>query len=374
MIAGCKQRYESPVKSVASGYLILEGVVNSGPGNTTIILSRSVPLDSAGKVFEQGAVVTLLGEDNSNISLPEQSAGHYSADNLSLNETVKYRIKIQTSGGKEYLSDLAPVLTNPPIDSISWLRENGNVQMYINTHNSLNNTRYYQWEYEETWEFHSKYFKFLKYEIEQKPGEQIYSVVFQDSSTFSYDQNIHTCWQFNNSTKLLLGSTAKLSQDIVYLPIASIPKDSWELSVLYSIRIKQYAWTKEGYNFLDIMRKNTEIVGSVFDAQPSQLNGNIHCVTDPTEKVIGYFNISPLREKRIFINNSEVPDWNYESGCFLTTVQNQSDSIKKIALNLLPSDIVFQAPGGRIISFSAAKPTCIDCTLSGTNVKPAYWP
>ena len=112
----------------------------------------------------------------------------------------------------------------------------------------------------------------------------------------------------------MLGSTAKLSQDIVYLPIASIPKDHGSLSVLYSIKVKQYAWTKEGYNFLDIMRKNTEIVGSVFDAQPSQLNGNIHCVTDPTEKVIGYFNISPVREKRIFINNSEVPDWRYESG------------------------------------------------------------
>ena len=158
LVAGCKKRYESPVKSVATGYLVLEGVVNSGPGNTTIILSRSVPLDSAGKVYEQGAIVTLLGEDNSSISLFEQNAGHYSADNLILNNAVKYRIKLQTSGGKEYLSDLAPVLTNPPIDSISWLRDNGNVQMYINTHNPLNNTRYYQWEYEETREFHSKVF------------------------------------------------------------------------------------------------------------------------------------------------------------------------------------------------------------------------
>jgi Domain of unknown function (DUF4249) len=373
-LAGCKERYESPVKSVTTGYLVMEGVINSGPGNTTIILSRSMPLDSAGKVYEQGAGVKLQGEDNSSVSLFEQSAGHYSVDNLSLNSAVKYRISIQTAGGKEYRSDFAPVLANPPIDSISWQRENGGVQMYINTHNPLNNTRYYQWEYDETWEFHSKYYTFLKYQVQQLPGQEIYSVVFRDSTHFSYDPNIHTCWQFNSSKKLLLGSTAKLSQDIVYLPIASIPKNSWELSVLYSIKVRQYAWTKEGYNFLDIMRKNTEIIGSVFDAQPSQLNGNIHCITDPAEQVIGFFNISPVREKRIFISINDVPGWNYNPGCFLVTIANNSDSIKHYGVNLMPSEVGLQSPSGAIITFTAANPVCIDCTLSGTNVKPVYWP
>jgi Domain of unknown function (DUF4249) len=373
-LASCKQRYESPVKAVASGYLVLEGVINSGPGNTIIILSRSEPLDSVGKVYEQGAGVKLQGEDNSSVSLFEQSAGHYSVDNLNLNGTLKYRISIQTAGGKGYLSDFAPVLTNPPIDSISWQREKGAVQMYISTHNPLNSTRYYQWEYEETWEFHSKYYSFLKYKIEQIPGEQLYSVVFRDSIRYSYDTSIHVCWQFNNSSKILLGSSAKLSQDNIYLPIASIPKDSWELSVLYSIKVKQYAWTKDGYNFLEIMKKNTEIVGSVFDAQPSQLNGNIHCVTDPAEKVIGYFNISPVREQRIFISNSEVPGWNYQSGCYSRTVVNNSDSIKAFASGLMPTEVVYQAPGGAIVTFAAAPPYCVDCTLSGSNSKPIYWP
>ena len=57
------------------------------------------------------------------------------------------------------------------------------------------------------------------------------------------------------------------------------------------MHLKQYAWTKEGYEFLDRMRKNTETTGSVFDPQPSELNSNIHNVADATEPVIGYFNI-----------------------------------------------------------------------------------
>jgi Domain of unknown function (DUF4249) len=374
MVTGCKERYEPPIKSVASGYLVVEGVINSGPGNTTIMLSRSTPLDSTGRVYEQGAGVTLLGEDNSHVSLFEQTAGHYSADNLNLNKAIKYRIKIQTVSGKEYLSDFAPVLTNPPIDSISWLRENGDVQMYINTHNPLNNTRYYQWEYDETWEFHSQYYSFLKYKIEQIQGVQIYSVVYKDSLHFTYDSSIYTCWQFNHSGNILLGSTAKLSQDNIYLPIALIPKDSWKLSELYSIKVKQYAWTKEGYNFLEIMKKNTEIVGSVFDAQPSQMIGNIRCATDPAEKVIGYFNISPVREKRIFISKSEVPGWNYKSGCYSRTNANNSDSIKAFAIGLMPTEVVIPGFGGGIAIFAAAPPYCVDCTLSGTNVKPVFWP
>ena len=46
-----------------------------------------------------------------------------------------------------------------------------------------------------------------------------------------------------------------------------------------------------------------------------QLSGNIHCLTDPNEAVIGYVEITQEQTQRIFIFNSQVSGWNYNPGC-----------------------------------------------------------
>jgi len=375
LVMGCKENYDSPVHSPVTGYLVVEGVINSGAGAANIALSRTSKLDNnRGIVNETGATVKLEGEDNSVYAFADKGQGQYGTNNLNLNTAIKYRLHI-TAKGREYLSDFAVVKNNYPIDSISWKRENGNgLQLYVNTHDPQNNTRYYQWAYDETWQIRSTFITTLKYKITPHSPVNIYSVVYRDSSTFSYDPNIINCWQYNSSNTLLLGSTAKLSKDIVYLPLAFVPRGSIKLGVLYSINVKQYAWTKEGYEFLEKMKKNTESTGSIFDAQPSELKGNIHCVTDSSEPVIGYFNICPVQEKRIFINNSDVSSWGYQSGCTSVDIKNISDTIIAQGLGLMPSVVVEINPFGGIAIFSAADPQCIDCTLRGSNIKPAYWP
>jgi hypothetical protein len=370
LLAACKEAYISPVKKVDIGYLVIDGVLNSGSGPARINLSRTSRLDSITSNYVDGAIVRVIGEDNSVYELGSNGNGIYTASDLNLNTGQKYKLYKKTTADKEYASDFVPALYNPAIDSISWTREGGGVQIYVNTHNSQNNTRYYQWDFEETWEFQTPYFHQLKYIIKQLPGEQIYSVGFVDSTTYGPDYSIHTCWQYNNSSDLQLGSSAKLSQDIIHLPLVYIPKDSWELSILYSIRVVQHAWTKAGYDFLQIMKKNTETTGSVFDAQPSQLPGNIHCITDTLEPVIGFFNLSPPTETRIFISNKQVPDWHYREGCYEIKIANTSDEIKRNGIGLMPTIVI----DGNIGIFGAAPPYCVDCTLRGFNVKPAYWP
>ncbi len=373
LLCGCKQRYEAPVKLPVTGYLVLEGIVDSGSDTTILKLSRTTKLDNRNIQSETNAIVTLHGQDNIVYALTESSAGEYRADHLNLSKNQQYRLEIKTTDGRKYQSDYVPIITNPPIDSISWLREKGGLQLYINTHNPQDNTRYYQWQYAETWEIHSQYFSSLKYHIEQMPGEQIYSVEYRNPVTRNNDSSIYYCWQYNNSSNLQLGSSAKLSHDIINLPIVYIPKASRELSVLYSIDVNQYAWSRAGYEYLEIMKKNTEATGSVFDAQPSQLNGNIHNVDDQMEPVIGFFNISSLQEKRIFLHNIDFPDWGYRTNCYQIKIPNFSDEIKRKGIGLIPTyeGLSF---GGTIMDFFASAADCVDCTLTGSNKRPAYWP
>ncbi len=373
--AGCKERYDAPVQSPATGYLVVDGVLNSGVGPAVITLSRTTKFENKNIVYERNAGITVQGSDSSLRTLTEKSPGVYTADNLNLNTSLKYRIRINTTSGSRYVSDFVEVKNNPPIDSISWKYTDEGLQSYINTHDPQNKAQYYQWYYEETWQIHSSYAPILKYKMVVHPAlGPLYSVVYKDSSTYSYDPNIIDCWQFENPLSIYLGSTAKLSQDIVFLPLAFIPRASIKLGVLYSINLKQYSWTKEGYAFMEKMKKNTESTGSVFDPQPSELKGNIRNINNAAETVVGFFNICPLREKRIFIKPSEVPGWGYSPPCFDVEIENISDSIMKKGMGLLPVDPVKIGPFNNIISFKATPPDCADCTLRGTNKKPSYWP
>ncbi len=59
------------------------------------------------------------------------------------------------------------------------------------------------------------------------------------------------------------------------------------------------------------MKGNTENVGSIFGSQPNEITGNIHCVSNSSEPVIGYIGAGRSQHERIFISNSDMPSgWN----------------------------------------------------------------
>ncbi len=162
LLWNCKEKYVSPAITPATGYLVVEGVINAGTGLTNIVLKRTTKLDSAFVIYESGATVFVEGENNTQFNLLESSAGNYSSQGLSLNNAIKYRLNILTLDGKKYQSDFVSVQSTPPIDSVSWKQDTTGVQLYINTHDPTNQTKYYQWDYTETWEYHSPFLEYFK--------------------------------------------------------------------------------------------------------------------------------------------------------------------------------------------------------------------
>lgn len=370
---GCKEIYNAPVNSSGTGYLVVEGFINS-TGVTTIKLSRTTKLSDGNiVVYEYNATVTIESYNGEKFLLHSEDSGTYVSDELLLNPTETYRLRIKTLNGKEYVSDYAAYKTTPAIDSITWKRDNG-VQIYVNSHDATGNTKYFQWQYDETWEYHSTYQSSLKYEID--PISQLpVGIEWRDSARHLTDETLYRCWKTKPSTNILISSTEKLSSDVVYLSLFTIPSASEQLSVLYSVNVKQFAISRENYDFLQKMKKNTEQLGSIFDAQPTELKGNIHCTTDPNEIVVGYIDVSQERRKRIFISNAEVPGWNYNSGCSQIIIENNPDSIRIKGQGLFPTVPKQLNPLGGIDSFYASEIKCVDCTYEDrTNVKPSFWP
>lgn len=366
MLASCKVPYEPTLKSSDTNALVVEGDID-GAFPVVIMLSRSRMLtngDTAAHKYESGAKVTVEDDHQNSYPLYETVTGTYSSlSTLPLNAAYQYRLHIFTAGKEEYLSDLVPFKSAPAIDSIGWNLQDGGVQIYLNTHDPNDTTRYYRWEYSETWEIQTYYYSNYKY-------------ISSDSTVIPRDQQVNICWQSDNSTNIWLGSSAKLSSDVIYqTPLPYIQPHDPKLSVLYSIWVKQYALDLNGYNYWLAMKNNTENVGSIFDPQPNEAVGNIHCVTNPAENVVGYVSAGNTDEKRVFISNKSLPQgWNLFDACPLVTVPNVKDSLAfYFGGGYTPVD-VSGPPTFPPVAYAAAHANCVDCTLQGTNIKPSFWP
>lgn len=361
-IVCCKEKYTAPYNPPSAGFLVVEGVINS-EGPTEILLSRSTRLSDKKIQYETGATVHIESEDNTRYSLTEKPNGRYTVDALPLINSKKYRVHIKTRTGREYASAFEAVKYTPPIDTISWKRDASGIEIFVESHDDQRKTTYYKWDYVQTWEFHSVFRTSAQFDvIDASSTPPRISLKPRDSLRFGYDPRLYYCWQEELSRNTLLGSTAKLQKDIIYELLIKIEAASWKLSVLYSVYMKQIALTKEAFEFWERMKKNTEQTGTIFDPQPSELKGNLYALGNPTEFVIGYVIVAPVREKRIWIKNADVPDWGYQMrGCYTVDTMSVLQGYQA-GLEPLSFDPIF------------GNKECVDCRLRGTSTKPGFWP
>ncbi len=373
---GCKVPYTPKISAVNSNILVVEGVINTGNDSTVIKLSRTVTLTTTSSVKpEVNAVVTVESSQGVVYTLNDLGNGNYSAGVLNLDNTQQYHLRIKTQDGAQYLSDFETVKNTPPIDSIGYTIQANGLQVYANTHDPNNATRYYRWDYAETWQFHAKYESDYVSDgtkiVARQPANQVY-----------------TCFSNNYSSTIVLGSSAALKQDVIYQqPLTQVVSTSEKLENRYSILVKQYALTKDEFDFWTNLKKNTEQLGGIFDPQPSNINGNIHCTTNPKTPVIGWIAVTNVQEKRVFIDNSKLPSaWvtSYPYDCStdsnLFCREEQGQCLNDVLQNLIPlnSDIIplttiIVAPSPAVVGYTGSSVECSDCTIRGTTVQPAFW-
>lgn len=363
----CKEKYDLPKTLTDKNYLVVEGFIDGGVDSTFIRLSRSVnPEDTARIKNETNANVFIEGKNGETFSLSEVTPGIYGGGPFPLNHSQQYRLNISTNGGKSYLSDYVDIKTTPVIDSISWVREPNGVQIYANTHDSQNDTWYYAWNYHETWEFYSAFYSNWVYTGSSNPDSLMIRRTNGDS--------LYRCWQSYISSSIIVGSSAKLSEDIIHLfPLTFIPEDSWKIQRRYSILVKQRALSKGAYDYLENMKKNSEQLGSIFDPQPSTTTGNIHSVSDPKEIVLGYIYSSSTVEKRIFIERSQVPDWKYRFTCEELSIRNDPDSLADAFAGYGNIPTTEEGSGIFIARYKGANSYCVDCRFRGIATRPDFW-
>jgi Domain of unknown function (DUF4249) len=356
----CVQTYTPAPIQANDNYLVVEGNLILGRDSTVITLSRSQNLsDSNAFTPEPNAQVSVLAPNGSSIPLIEKANGVYWSPGLNLNLNDQYQLKIVTSNGKEYLTDTLVPKSTPLIDSVYWRQDNTGVNIYLDTHDALNDTRYYLWNFTETWEHNAAY----NAELELVNGQL---------TQRSPSQQIYTCWASMNSTDILVGNSVNLNQDVIARQLITlIPPGSIKMSVLYSILVRQYAISQQAYEYWQNLKINTEQLGSIFDAQPSQLTGNIHCVSNPNEPVLGYISASSETSERIFVNRYDLIWIYYPPQCYLNLYTE--DLLAKVLNDSLHVVLISEMGAGL---YGVTSVACGDCRYDGggSNSKPDFWP
>lgn len=265
-----------------------------------------------------------------------------------------------------------PLKLTPPIDRLSWRFDGSQVQLALSTHDPQQQSRYYRWSFTETWQFNAAYEAILEY---------------RDGLIKSRITPIYTCWRTERSSAIRQGSSAQLSQDaLIDFPLTAISGRAERLKVRYSILVSQYAETAEEFAYYELLRKNTEAVGTVNDPLPTQLTGNMHRLDDATEPVLGYVGARTAQQKRLFIDRADLafdPAWRFDSpyNCSLGQ-ENLCDSYGRCIP--YPTTQVYNSPDnipvalaydakGNILGYTGSSAYCVDCRSRGTTTKPSFW-
>jgi hypothetical protein len=309
--------------------------------------------------------------------------GIYKTDSLEFRGAIgrTYTLHIITSDGNEYISDHCPMLPVAEIDSIYFEKDqqtfnNGTqtatgLSIYLDSKvGDLNS--YYRWDFEETWKFKVPYPSRFKY--------------INETNILPLDDVKEFCWKNRKSGQISI--RAAQNGDIAKNLITFIASDATDrLMQEYSILVNQYSISAKEYDFWSNLKKVNESGSDIFASVPFRVSSNIYNIKNPREYVPGYFRVSAIRQKRIFISFNEVvrmglPFYNYpcqrieRDRLFWYPIPMTWDDV--YSAFCVTSTYAFMEPKYFMkttildkLVFTSKE--CANCELTGTSKKPDFW-
>ncbi|MDH6313546.1 hypothetical protein M2137_002336 [Parabacteroides sp. PFB2-10] len=362
LFEGCIEPYEPKNIEPTTGLLVVEGMLlENAP--TVIKLSRTIPLSEKAyqPVVADVTIVNKKGE-----SIPVAASNEHGTyvldDDFTFEEGEQYALDIRI-GSEHYQSSFITPAHTPDIDSVSYVYSEADMEVKINvsTHDPANKQHYYLWSFKEDWEVKVDYMATARWDPVQK--------TLLEGLNLHTSNNRYYCWNSVSSNSFILGNTERLSDAVIKnKTIHTIIGRGYRFSSLYSILVKQYAIPLDAYNYFRNLQRNIDETGSIFAPQPTEMAGNISCLTNPDTPVIGFFAASAEKNKRLYIPASEVHmppqiDCSVPEDVFFFSFEDAY--IKGYGLE------VYAPP----MEISYALLRCVDCVAAGgTKTRPDFWP
>lgn len=308
IVSACQDLYTPEIEEMPDA-LVVEGMLTDQTDYVTVKLTHSASFnDDSYYSSEKKATVTIESSGGALYSTTEISNGVYQT-NEPVATTVGegYFVKIITSAGDEYRSEIEEMMPPCSIDSI-----------YL-TDSTFRDLTYDYWGDPVVSDYKGICFAVLPKEPDSVNAGFLYKwnslVNYYVYSTSGLTGFSYFCWDEMESSSIYVydyfhdESIAELPigdlHSLSYYTLGPLPIDSSRfegtLSTIYIsgmyYHLRQYAITKNGATYWRSVKNQSEASGQLFDPVEEQICGNIYCVNDSSKNAFGYFNVASYSDQ-----------------------------------------------------------------------------
>lgn len=385
-ISGCTEQYALQTNTFEDA-LVVEATITNELKKQEIKITRTYRLEEEDNTIETGANVTVTDNENNQYTFELKDSVYVSKSEFQAIPGRKYRLDITTDDGKSYYSTSETLPTVNEIQNVDaavkTVDNQRGVQITVDSFDPNNTSKYYRYEYEETYKIIAPLWNqdktILLPPLSQGNHKEIGIVAREGESK--------TCYSTVKSKDILIASTNFLNEDRMAYPIRFISDQNYIISHRYSILVKQYILNLESYTFYKTLKKTSGSDNILSQNQPGFFYGNIRSSDNPNEKVIGFFDVSSVSSKRIFFNYADLfpgePLPPYVNNCEIKILTFCFESINpdcrggillsNIESNQLVYRTSYQYSNPIYTTYEMVPAPCGDCTSFSSNVVPSFW-
>jgi hypothetical protein len=367
--------------------LVVEATITDEPGPFKVRLTKSASVYAEQDIIRfdpvSGASVHITDDKGNDYQLYQGVKGWYETIDSCLRGIPGNTYTLHITDEDNNLFESVPELMMevPPIDSLFFeekpqynfqgdsVTDEEVLNIFLNTTEPADKTHYLKWDFEETWEINMPQYISVLFRGVSSTCVYIAGLSRSFMAWVDIPQNQFHCWTTEHSKSILVNSTVSSSTgSILRYPITSIGPYDDRLSIRYSILLKQYELNNELYDYFKKLESLNETNGGMFDKLPSPLYGNIHSVS-ANRPVLGYFFVSTVKTRRIFISNRET---------HMKTGHSEYAKCGWLSPPLCSSPyyhygIVSEGDLPIGLDVWGTDKYCTDCRERGSNVKPDFW-
>lgn len=296
--------------------LIVDGTLDDSNKEQFINLKNFIPSETGAIRYTPvlDARVVIVKDNNEEIRCSYKDNGFYYLPlGFKARTGSKYKLKIGLTDGREYESSTEEMRSTPEITGhlIKFEKEGIEIgvnkipchSIYLSTQDPASAGDNFLW----SWRVFEK----------QIACKTCYNGIFLTSpapfgkcltlpelENINYDYACQgDCWEIINSQELnVMSDVFSAGKEIKNRIIAKIP---YYQENGFLIEIKQQNVSNSAFQYLKILSKQSQNNGTLVDAPPAPLIGNIVNIKDKKETVGGYFMVGNAKIRRIWVDRSE---------------------------------------------------------------------